>query len=329
VGREGIWGGWASSLPRLVLRVGKAPGALPGPFLKGPGDRLPGPRPDCIAQRLRLPLPCCCSCRCDALAPLAAPAICQQRVIASFRPSPVLIRARISPPKTPISKASRDATDKQGGVPRPSPVHPHRRRPARPQSQSQSQRRRPCCCARTSRVKSTWPGVSMMLMRWPFHRHVVAAAVMVMPRSCSWTIQSMVAVPSCTSPAAAQCPPLSTPAPARQSLWQARPPLASGAAPRVWRAGALIPQMPAPACAALLASWQAAERSRNSTGPGTRLGWTADSASEGASAAPHRSCRTCRCSTGCAPWWWSAGGWGQEAERGVRVHAGTRPSCGG
>src|SRR5439155_785865 len=52
----------------------------------------------------------------------------------------------------------------------------------------------------TSAVKSTWPGVSMMLMRWSFHSAVVAAEVMVMPRSCSWTIQSMVAVPSCTSP---------------------------------------------------------------------------------------------------------------------------------
>ena len=29
---------------------------------------------------------------------------------------------------------------------------------------------------------------------------VVAADVMVMPRSCSWTIQSIVAAPSCTSP---------------------------------------------------------------------------------------------------------------------------------
>jgi len=28
----------------------------------------------------------------------------------------------------------------------------------------------------------------------------VAAEVIVMPRSCSWTIQSMVAAPSCTSP---------------------------------------------------------------------------------------------------------------------------------
>mmetsp|Transcript_22354 Transcript_22354/g.69164 ORF Transcript_22354/g.69164 Transcript_22354/m.69164 type:complete len:213 (+) Transcript_22354:1482-2120(+) len=52
----------------------------------------------------------------------------------------------------------------------------------------------------TSSVKSTWPGVSMMLMRWSFHAQVVAADVMVMPRSCSCSIQSMVALPSCTSP---------------------------------------------------------------------------------------------------------------------------------
>ena len=44
----------------------------------------------------------------------------------------------------------------------------------------------------TSMVKSTWPGVSMMLMRCsgkllsiPFQKQVVAAAVIVMPRSCS------------------------------------------------------------------------------------------------------------------------------------------------
>ena len=37
----------------------------------------------------------------------------------------------------------------------------------------------------TSAVKSTWPGVSMMLMRWSFQKQVVAAEVMVMPRSCS------------------------------------------------------------------------------------------------------------------------------------------------
>ena len=40
----------------------------------------------------------------------------------------------------------------------------------------------------------------MMLMRVPFHSQVVAAEVMVMPRSCSWGIQSMVAAPSWTSP---------------------------------------------------------------------------------------------------------------------------------
>ena len=49
-------------------------------------------------------------------------------------------------------------------------------------------------------VKSTWPGVSMMLSRLPFQNAVVAADVMVMPRSCSCSIQSMVAAPSCTSP---------------------------------------------------------------------------------------------------------------------------------
>ena len=40
----------------------------------------------------------------------------------------------------------------------------------------------------------------MMLMRWSRQKQVVAADVMVMPRSCSCTIQSIVAVPSCTSP---------------------------------------------------------------------------------------------------------------------------------
>ncbi len=59
----------------------------------------------------------------------------------------------------------------------------------------------------TSIVKSTWPGVSMMLKRcsgnsWsiPFQKQVVAADVIVMPRSCSCSIQSIVAAPSCTSP---------------------------------------------------------------------------------------------------------------------------------
>ena len=52
----------------------------------------------------------------------------------------------------------------------------------------------------TSTVKSTWPGVSMMLTRQSRQKQVVAAEVMVIPRSCSCTIQSIVAVPSWTSP---------------------------------------------------------------------------------------------------------------------------------
>jgi hypothetical protein len=52
----------------------------------------------------------------------------------------------------------------------------------------------------TSMVKSTWPGVSMMLMRWSLQKQVVTAAVMVMPRSRSCSMKSMVAAPSCTSP---------------------------------------------------------------------------------------------------------------------------------
>ncbi len=52
----------------------------------------------------------------------------------------------------------------------------------------------------TSTVKSTCPGVSMMLIRWSPQNAVVAAAVMVIPRSCSWGIQSIVAAPSWTSP---------------------------------------------------------------------------------------------------------------------------------
>ena len=52
----------------------------------------------------------------------------------------------------------------------------------------------------TSTVKSTWPGVSMMLIQWSFQWQVVAAEVMVIPRSCSWAIQSMTAAPSWTSP---------------------------------------------------------------------------------------------------------------------------------
>jgi hypothetical protein len=34
----------------------------------------------------------------------------------------------------------------------------------------------------------------------PFQKQVTAAEVMVMPRSCSCSIQSVVAAPSCTSP---------------------------------------------------------------------------------------------------------------------------------
>ena len=52
----------------------------------------------------------------------------------------------------------------------------------------------------TSMVKSTWPGVSMMFSRLSRQKQVVAADVIVMPRSCSCSIQSMVAAPSWTSP---------------------------------------------------------------------------------------------------------------------------------
>src|ERR1700687_5416201 len=52
----------------------------------------------------------------------------------------------------------------------------------------------------TSTVKSTCPGVSMMLIAWSRHWAVVAADVIVIPRSFSWTIQSMVEAPSWTSP---------------------------------------------------------------------------------------------------------------------------------
>jgi hypothetical protein len=64
----------------------------------------------------------------------------------------------------------------------------------------------------TSMVKSTWPGVSMMLKRCfgvsasvpvfevRSQKVVVAADVIVMPRSCSCSIQSIVAAPSWTSP---------------------------------------------------------------------------------------------------------------------------------
>ena len=40
----------------------------------------------------------------------------------------------------------------------------------------------------------------------PFQKHVVAAEVIVMPRSCSCSIQSMTAAPSCTSPILCETP---------------------------------------------------------------------------------------------------------------------------
>ena len=52
----------------------------------------------------------------------------------------------------------------------------------------------------TSMVKSTCPGVSMMLICVSRQATVVAAEVMVMPRSCSCAIQSITAAPSWTSP---------------------------------------------------------------------------------------------------------------------------------
>ena len=45
----------------------------------------------------------------------------------------------------------------------------------------------------TSMVKSTWPGVSMMLTWWSFHMVKVAALWMVIPRSRSSSMESMVA----------------------------------------------------------------------------------------------------------------------------------------
>src|SRR3990172_6280209 len=65
----------------------------------------------------------------------------------------------------------------------------------------------------TSIVKSTCPGVSIIFILYEFVSGVlfphsvgkfqfvvVAAEVMVIPRSCSCAIQSITAVPSCTSP---------------------------------------------------------------------------------------------------------------------------------
>jgi hypothetical protein len=52
----------------------------------------------------------------------------------------------------------------------------------------------------TSIVKSTWPGVSIRWISCLRHSNVVAAAVMVMPRSRSCSIQSIWVSPSWTSP---------------------------------------------------------------------------------------------------------------------------------
>ena len=52
----------------------------------------------------------------------------------------------------------------------------------------------------TSSVKSTWPGVSIRLTVWPFQAQEMAAEAMVIPRSCSCFMKSMVALPSWTSP---------------------------------------------------------------------------------------------------------------------------------
>ena len=52
----------------------------------------------------------------------------------------------------------------------------------------------------TSTVKSTWPGVSMMLIWVPSQKEVTAADVIVMPRSFSCSIQSVVEAPSWVSP---------------------------------------------------------------------------------------------------------------------------------
>ena len=52
----------------------------------------------------------------------------------------------------------------------------------------------------TSTVKSTWPGVSIRLIVWSRQGMLVAAALIVIPRRRSSSIQSMTALPSWTSP---------------------------------------------------------------------------------------------------------------------------------
>ena len=51
----------------------------------------------------------------------------------------------------------------------------------------------------TSTVKSTWPGVSMMLILWSPHWTVVAAEVIVIPRSFSSSMWSITAPSPLTS----------------------------------------------------------------------------------------------------------------------------------
>ena len=52
----------------------------------------------------------------------------------------------------------------------------------------------------TSTVKSTWPGVSIILILWFFQNAVVAADPIVIPRSFSCSMESITAVPSWVSP---------------------------------------------------------------------------------------------------------------------------------
>ena len=104
-----------------------------------------------------------------------------------------------SAPILSILLAEHDARNACSGRPGARPSRSAARRPG--WSRARRRRRRARASERsTSMVKSTWPGVSMMLSRLSFQNAVVAADVMVMPRSCSCSIQSMVAAPSCTSP---------------------------------------------------------------------------------------------------------------------------------
>ena len=59
----------------------------------------------------------------------------------------------------------------------------------------------------TSAVKSTWPGVSISVMRVSSHSSVTAALLMVMPLAFSSGSKSVVVLPSSTSPALCLEPP--------------------------------------------------------------------------------------------------------------------------